>query len=466
MTRSIGGRWGASRPSDAAIAEATRSASVTGASGTNQAPSGYRSTQSLARASESRVLPVPPGPVSVRSRVRSSSVAALSTSARPTKVVSCGGRLLGVRSSVRKAGNVVSRPAASTWYSRSGRAKSLSRCSPRSRSAMPAPGSPATDRVASVTITWPPCAGRADARRPVDLDARRSRPRRRRPRPCGSPSGRGRRRPPTRAFASATLGGHGGADRPGRRRERREHGVALEAHGDTTLGVDGGLDERAVRAEHRAVGRVADLGEQAGRALDVGEQERDDALGQRTRSRGLLARPARSGRRPPSTWPPPRPRSARARRAASGVADVGPRRHLERDLGRRPRGPCRTTPGYGARAPTAGRHAGRSPSATATAARSSSPSVTPATSPASANRRRPSASVPARVVELAELEQRQSRAGAATRPPASGRPPCGTARATRVERRAPRRRCRSRSSAGCRFPSTTLASPGSSPSER
>ncbi len=158
LTRSIGGRCGASRPSEPAIADATRSASVTGASGTNQVPSGYRSTQSPARASDSRVLPVPPGPVSVRRRVRSRSATALSTSRRPTKVVSCGGRLLGVRSRVRSAGNVVSRAAASTWYSRSGRAKSLSRCSPRSRRVMPAPGSPATDRVASVTMTWPPCA--------------------------------------------------------------------------------------------------------------------------------------------------------------------------------------------------------------------------------------------------------------------------------------------------------------------
>ena len=58
---------------DAAIADGTRSGSVTGASGTNHAPSGYRSTQSPASASDSRVLPVPPGPVSVSSRVRSRS---------------------------------------------------------------------------------------------------------------------------------------------------------------------------------------------------------------------------------------------------------------------------------------------------------------------------------------------------------------------------------------------------------
>ena len=110
FTRSIGGRCGASSPMDAAMADGTRSGSVTDASGTNQVPSGYRSTQSPARASDSRVLPVPPGPVSVSSRVRSSSATAPSTSARPTNVVSCGGRLLGVRSSVLSAGNEVSRP--------------------------------------------------------------------------------------------------------------------------------------------------------------------------------------------------------------------------------------------------------------------------------------------------------------------------------------------------------------------
>ena len=59
---------------------------------------------SPASASDSRVLPVPPGPVSVSSRVRSSSATAPSTSARPTNVVSWGGRLLGVRSSVSSGG--------------------------------------------------------------------------------------------------------------------------------------------------------------------------------------------------------------------------------------------------------------------------------------------------------------------------------------------------------------------------
>ncbi len=160
-TRSIGGWRGASRPIEAAIAEGTSSGSVTGASGTNHAPSGNRSTQSPASASERRVLPVPPGPVRVSSRVFSSRPTAASTSARPTKLVSCGGRLLGVASSVRSAGNVASRPSASSWYRRSGRARSLSRCSPRSRSAMPGPGSPASARAASVTTTWPPCAAAA-----------------------------------------------------------------------------------------------------------------------------------------------------------------------------------------------------------------------------------------------------------------------------------------------------------------
>ena len=158
LTRSIGGRCGASSPIDAAMADATRSGSLTDARGTNHVPSGKRSTQSPAKAIDSRVLPVPPGPVSVSSRVRSRSATAPSTSARPTNVVSCGGRLLGVRSSVLRAGNVASRPDASTWYSRSGRAKSLRRCSPRSRRPIPSASSPARVRVASVTMTWPPWA--------------------------------------------------------------------------------------------------------------------------------------------------------------------------------------------------------------------------------------------------------------------------------------------------------------------
>ena len=58
-----------------------------------------------------RVLPVPPGPVSVSSRVVASRRLASATSrARPTKLVSWVGRLFGAASSERSAGNSEARP--------------------------------------------------------------------------------------------------------------------------------------------------------------------------------------------------------------------------------------------------------------------------------------------------------------------------------------------------------------------
>ena len=67
---SIGLRDGSSpTPIARAMAGMTRSVSATLPSGTNQAPSGYSSARLAATCSARRVLPVPPGPVSVTSRV-------------------------------------------------------------------------------------------------------------------------------------------------------------------------------------------------------------------------------------------------------------------------------------------------------------------------------------------------------------------------------------------------------------
>ena len=98
-----------------AIDDATSSGSVTAASGTNHTPPGLAAMTSPATASDRRVLPVPPGPVSVSSRVRDSRATAAATSSRPTNEVSCWGRLLGVASSDRSGGKSRSRPGASTW---------------------------------------------------------------------------------------------------------------------------------------------------------------------------------------------------------------------------------------------------------------------------------------------------------------------------------------------------------------
>ena len=74
---------------------------------------GSRRRRRAASCSDSRVLPVPPGPVSVRSRVvASSSAASASSASRPTNVVSWVGRLFGRASSVRSGGKSDGRPSA------------------------------------------------------------------------------------------------------------------------------------------------------------------------------------------------------------------------------------------------------------------------------------------------------------------------------------------------------------------
>ncbi len=157
--RSAGVRWPASwSPIAPTMADATSAGSVTGSRATKNAPSGYSSATSAATWRLSRVLPVPPGPVSVsrRERPRRSRASATSRS-RPTKVVSCVGRLLGVRSRVRRAGKSAGRVSITSWYRCSGRWRSLSRCSPMSRNVTP--GGRALDATATVepdTSTWPP----------------------------------------------------------------------------------------------------------------------------------------------------------------------------------------------------------------------------------------------------------------------------------------------------------------------
>ena len=177
-------------------------------------------------ASESRVLPVPPGPVSVSSRrpVQQRRPPP-STSARPTKVVSCGGRLLGVRVERRgAAGTSSSSPSASTWYRRSGAREVLEPVLAEVAAARrPAPDPPARSaRRVRERATWPPCAAARDARGPVDLEADVVARRRPAPRRCGGPSGRGRRRRPATAWAaSARWAATRRADRRRGRRERR-----------------------------------------------------------------------------------------------------------------------------------------------------------------------------------------------------------------------------------------------------
>ena len=150
---------GTTRPRVCAICDATRSGSVTAASRTNQTPSSNSVITCAASSRLRRDFPVPPGPMSVRRRVRSRSARASASSwRRPMNEVICTGRLFGAAESVRGIGKSFGRPSITSWKRRSGCGSPLSRCSPRSRSVTPAgSSSPKSVRVADEIRTWPPC---------------------------------------------------------------------------------------------------------------------------------------------------------------------------------------------------------------------------------------------------------------------------------------------------------------------
>ena len=121
-----------------ATACGTRLPSVIGASSTNQTPSANSLMTSAATCSESRVLPMPPIPVSVSSRVFLSAALICSCSrSRPMNVVTCCGRLFGTPSRDRSAGNDGRSPACCNWKTRSAPVRSAAARVARSRRAMP-----------------------------------------------------------------------------------------------------------------------------------------------------------------------------------------------------------------------------------------------------------------------------------------------------------------------------------------
>ena len=86
------------RPSARSSVTATRSGSLTGARSANAVPSGNRPASSAAACSATRVLPVPPVPVSVTSRhPGTTAVTAATSAARPTSGVSGTGSGAGAR---------------------------------------------------------------------------------------------------------------------------------------------------------------------------------------------------------------------------------------------------------------------------------------------------------------------------------------------------------------------------------
>ncbi len=125
-------------PRTDAVACATRSESRSGASSTNHTPSSNSSRTSAATCSDSRVLPSPPLPNSVTSRERCNSAFTSAISRdRPTNAVICCGRLFGIASSDRSAGNSPRNCGWTIWWTCSGLARSRRRRRPRSRSSTP-----------------------------------------------------------------------------------------------------------------------------------------------------------------------------------------------------------------------------------------------------------------------------------------------------------------------------------------
>ena len=253
----------------------TRAGSRTGSSATNHAPSSYSWATSAASWSDSRVLPVPPGPVSVSSRVvASSSPASFSSASRPTKLVSCVGRLLGRLSSDRIGGKSTWRPSIASWQMRSGR-RSLSRCSPRLRSATPGgsdPDDPIRRGLREQDLAA--VAGAADPGRPMDVGA--------------DVLAVGVERPvagveahpdPDLGAVRPGLGGEValGVDRgghaPGHLGEDGEDAVALGLLLVPAGRPDRRPDDLAVAGEERRPGVDRQRLRELRRALDVGEQE-------------------------------------------------------------------------------------------------------------------------------------------------------------------------------------------------
>ena len=88
-------RWISRSPTLPSTACGTSAPDVTPASSASQMPSGARSTIVCADSAARRVLPAPPGPTSVTSRLCSSDLAMRATSSsRPMKLVSCALRLV------------------------------------------------------------------------------------------------------------------------------------------------------------------------------------------------------------------------------------------------------------------------------------------------------------------------------------------------------------------------------------
>ena len=142
-------------------------------------------------------------------------------------------------------------------------------------------------------------------------------------------------RPPV--AGQAPLGGHRGPDRRHRAGERREEGIAFGADLDPVAVPDRLAQDRRVLVAHRPVA-VAQVLQQPGRALDVGEQEGDGPGGQPPRGG-----PAGRRGRGPRLLRPPAPLQLQAHPEQRG-GHAQQRDHAPQDPGGRVERPARPDP--------------------------------------------------------------------------------------------------------------------------
>ena len=149
---------------EAPIARSTSAGSRSACSGTQKTPSGNCSTASAASWSARRVLPLPPGPVSVSRRCDAQRARPPPRARAPVRRAASAGSA----GSSDRASSAAETRSSPSWKRRCGRVRSLSRCSPRSRSS---PSASSSCRVVSEITTWPPWPAPMIARRPVDVEA-------------------------------------------------------------------------------------------------------------------------------------------------------------------------------------------------------------------------------------------------------------------------------------------------------
>ena len=246
-------------PSVCPTVSRTSDGSRTGARLTQNTPALNSATSSEAASIESRVLPDPPGPLSVTSRCpRTSSATSAVSRSRPTNEDAGRGRF--VLEIVLRGG----KRSSPSWKIATGPAKSFSRCSPRS---VTPPSSNA--RVAARQQHLPTVPRGRDPRTEMDVLADVTLPRQKRlagVQPHSDPD-------QTRLEPDIRRGRSG--DRRPRIGERVEERITLRVHLDTALGGEDLAKHSPMLCQRLRVRLRPELVQQPRRPLDVREQEGD-----------------------------------------------------------------------------------------------------------------------------------------------------------------------------------------------